>query len=103
MNNLALHGTHGDALRKVLLEDQEDEKNRYGAERGTRHNETVIRCILGLQRGNAEGDGNDLSALQHNELHEIVIPSIDKGEDRQGTDPGLHNRENDGTEGSKFT
>ena len=85
---LALHGAHGDALGEVLLEDQEDDDDGHGGQSGARHQQAKVGGVLALHGGDTHGDGQLLGAHQHDQLHEVIVPGVDEGEDGAGADTG---------------
>ena len=83
---LALNGTHCDALGEVLLEDEEDDDDRHSSQCSTCHDQTEVGAVLRLQLCNAQRNGQVAGAGQHDQLHEVVVPAVDEGEDGQCAD-----------------
>ena len=100
IDRLTLHGTHGDALGEVLLEHQEHNDDGHGGQGTASHQQAEVDGVFALHGGNTQGNGQVLGGGQHNQLHEIVIPGVDEGEDGAGTHTGLNHGEHDIGEGS---
>ena len=86
---LALDSAHRDALREVLLEGQEHDDDGHGCQRGTGHDQAVVGGVLGLQLGDTKRDRQLAGAGQHDQLHEVIVPRVDEGEDGQCADARL--------------
>ena len=99
---LALDSTHCDALGEVLLENEEDDDDRNCRQCRACHDQTKVGAVLCLQLCNAQRDGQVAGAGQHDQLHEVVIPAVDEGEDRQRTDARLDHRKHDADKGTCF-
>ena len=92
---LALNSTHCDALGEVLLENEEDDDDRHSSQCGTCHDQAKVGAVLSLQLCNAQRDGQVAGAGQHDQLHEVVVPAVDEGEDGQCTDARLDHGQHD--------
>ena len=92
---LALNRTHCDALGEVLLEDEEDDDDRHCGQCGTGHDQAEVGAVLCLQFCNAQRNGQVAGAGQHDQLHEVVVPAVDEGEDGQCADAGLDHGQHD--------
>ena len=77
----ALHSPHGDPFGKVLLENQKDNDNGNRRQRRARHDQAKVHGIFRLQFRNAQRNGQISGAGQHDQLHKVVIPRIDKDKD----------------------
>ena len=99
---LAFNRTHCDALGEILLEDEEDDDDRHSGQRGTGHDKAEIGAVLCLQLCDAQRDGKVAGAGQHDELHEVVVPAVDEGEDGQCADARLDHRQHDADKGARL-
>ena len=99
---LALNRTHCDALGEVLLEDEEDDDDRHCGQCGTGHDQAEVGAVLCLQFCNAQRNGQVAGAGQHDQLHEVVVPAVDEGEDGQRTNARFDHRQNDADKGLCF-
>ena len=100
---LALNSTHCDALGEVLLEDEEDDDDRHSSQCSTCHDQTEVGAVFRLQLCNAQRNGQIAGAGQHDQLHEVIVPAVDKGEDGQSTDARLDHGQHDADKGLGFT
>ena len=92
---LSLDSPHRNTFCEVFLEDEEDNDDRHGSYSRSCHDQPEVCGVFTLQLGNTQGNRQVAGGSQHDQLHEIIIPGVDEGEDGEGTDTGFDHREDD--------
>ena len=85
-----------DAVRQILLEDQENDKNRDDGKGGHGEHGTPVRLGRGIGK-HFQGDGQGIlgGRIQVQQGTEEVIPAPHEGEDGSGDDGRLDQRQDD--------
>lgn len=99
----AFDAGEGDATNEVTLQEEEDDDHGYGDEGGGGHHEMVLRAVLGLKLGEADGEGAHLVVGGGDERPEQTIPVIKKNEYGEGGQRAGGEGEDDAEVGSQLT
>ena len=74
----------GDAFRKLLLQDEEDDDRGQRAEQNAHHQHTVVDGIAVGEVGDQDGHGLRVALVEHDAGPEVGVPRVHKGDDRRG-------------------